>query len=100
MAAQKKLTAANWALAELQSGHAITHPDAIMAGNGWRLAARVHDLRKSGIRILTRRGRLGVGIYTLPDDRQLELISGAAGNSAGDFESETATEKNDGGRHE
>ena len=83
MAAQKKLTAADWALSELQSGNAITHPDAIMAGKGWRLAARVHDLRKSGIRILTRRGRSGVGIYTLPDERQLELISGAAGTAPG-----------------
>jgi hypothetical protein len=100
MSRRKQLTAADWALDQLQQGHAITHPDAIMAGRGWRLAARVHDLRKAGIRILTRRGRAGMGIYTLPDDRQIELLSGGdAGHIAGGSAGGEATKAN-GGDHE
>ena len=81
MAARKQLTASRWALAQMQSGHAITHPDAIMAGKGWRLAARIYDLRKSGVQIVTRRDRRGAGVYSLPNDRQLDLLGGAAGTA-------------------
>ena len=98
MAAQKKLTAANWALAELQSGHAITHPDAIMAGKGWRLAARIYDLRKSGVRIVTHRDRRGAGVYSLPNDRQLDLLGGAAGTAPGTASKQVFT-KEAGGDH-
>lgn len=98
--AAKEITAANWALHELQSGHAITHPDAIIAGKGWRLAARIYDLRKSGVQIVTRRDRRGAGVYSLPDERQIELLSGGdAGHIAGDGADADATEESDGGRH-
>ncbi|OFA16439.1 hypothetical protein A4U49_07380 [Acidithiobacillus ferrivorans] len=100
MAARKQLTAADWALHELQSGHAITHPDAIFAGKGWRLAARIYDLRKSGVQIVTRRDRRGAGVYSLPDNRQIVLIEGGAvASSAGDSADGEATEESDGGRH-
>ena len=98
MAAKRKLTAADWALAELQSGNAITHPDAIMAGKGWRLAARIYDLRKLGVQIVTRRGRRGAGVYSLPDDRQLELLVGAGGTAPGTASKQVFT-KEAGGDH-
>lgn len=97
MAAQKKLAAANWALAQMQSGHRITHPDAILAGKGWRLAARIYDLRKSGIQIVTRRDRRGAGVYSLPDERQIDLLGGDAENTAQGTASKTDDEE--GHRH-
>ena len=91
--AAKEVSAANWALAQMQSGHAITHPDSIMAGKGWRLAARIYELRKAGVQIVTRRDRRGAGMYSLPDDRQIELLSGAVASSAGDAaDAETTNE--------
>jgi len=98
--AAKEITSAHWALAQMQSGRAITHPDAIGAGMGWRLAARIYDLRKSGVQIVTRRDRRGAGVYSLPDNRQIVLIEGGAvASSAGDSADGEATEESDGGRH-
>lgn len=96
MAAKRKLTAADWALDQLRSGNPITHPDAILSGHGWRLAARIYDLRKLGVQIVTHRDRRGAGVYSLPNDRQLDLLGGAAGTAPG-----TASEATDeeGHRH-
>lgn len=65
-----------WALERLQSGEALDHPRAILSGHGWRLAARIHDLRKEGHQIMTVRGRGGVGQYFMPDGRQRDLFGG------------------------
>ncbi|MGC9217402.1 helix-turn-helix domain-containing protein [Acidithiobacillus sp.] len=93
MGAKTRLSASQWALEQLESGRAITHPDAIMSGHGWRLAARIYDLRKAGFQIITRRDRRGAGVYSLPDERQLDFFGdGAVGSGAGDASSETDQE--------
>jgi hypothetical protein len=98
MAARKDVTAASWALDQLNAGNSITHPDAIMAGKGWRLAARIYDLRKLGVQIVTRRDRGGRCVYSLPDDRQLELLVGAGGTAPGTASKQVFT-KEAGGDH-
>lgn len=65
-----------WALERLQLGEVIDHPQAIIAGRGWRLAARIHELRQEGHNILTARGRGGVGRYYMDDGRQGDLFAG------------------------
>lgn len=79
-------SAKDWALERLQSGEVIDHPQAILAGRGWRLAARVHELRQAGHSILTARGRGGIAKYHLADDRQGDLFAGTdpAATGSGD----------------
>ncbi|MDD3760843.1 MAG: helix-turn-helix domain-containing protein [Acidithiobacillus sp.] len=88
-----KASAKEWALQCLQSGKVIDHPQAIIGGHGWRLAARIYDLRKEGHRILTARGSGGIAKYHLPDDRQLDLFAGEGPAATGpDHNGETAKE--------
>ncbi len=75
-----------WALAQLKAGRAIDHPDAIEAGHGWRLAARIYDLRKKGVQIVTRRGRNGKAAYSLPDDRQLSIFGNGPAATGPEFD--------------
>ena len=98
-------TAIAWACKELIRGREISHPDEIGEAGGWRLGAIVFVLRhRYRWPIVTeRRGPARIAYYRLGKaDAPLELPKsargGAAGHSAGDSESETATTET-GGRH-
>ena len=63
-----KTTQRQQVLTALQAGRRLTPDDAIKEFRCYRLAARIHDLRKAGVQIECDESK-GYGVYWIKDDK-------------------------------
>jgi hypothetical protein len=55
--------------AALEAGHRVTPLDALLEWGCYRLAARIDEIRRAGVHVITERHPDGYAIYYIPQEK-------------------------------